>query len=72
MALVFYAARGGRTWLVGIVLAISGGVGAAAGIGLAMDFNRVPMPLVVVACAVVTGLLLIRHRGRRLRKPLLL
>jgi hypothetical protein len=54
------------------VLAISGGVGAAAGIGLAMDFNRVPMPLVLVACAVVTGLLLIRHRGRRLRKPLLL
>jgi hypothetical protein len=72
VALVFYAARGGRPWLVGIVLAISGGVGAAAGIGLAMDFNRVPMPLVVVACAVVTGLLLIRHRGRRLRKPLLL
>ena len=72
VALVFYAARGGRPWLVGVVLAISAGVGAASGIGLAMDFNRVPMPLVLVACAVVTGLLLMRHRGKRLRKPLLL
>ena len=72
VALVYYPARGGRPWLVAALLAIAGWVGSALGIGMAQDLNRVPMTFVFAACAVVTGLLLIRHKGKRLRKPLLL
>jgi len=72
VALVYYPARGGRAWLAGALLAIAGWLGSALGIGMAQDLNRLPVGFVLGACAVVTGLLLIRHRGRRLRRPLLL
>ena len=72
VALVYYAARGGRAWLVAVLLTIAGGLGSALGIGMAQELNRLPVGFVLAACAVVTGLLTIRHRGRRLRRPLLL
>ena len=72
VALVYYPARGGRAWLAAALLAIAGWLGLALGIGMAQDLNRLPVWFVLGACAVVTGLLAIRHRGRRLRRPLLL
>jgi hypothetical protein len=72
VALVYYAARGGRVWLAAVLLAIAGWLGSALGSGMAQELNRLPVGFVLAACAVVTGLLTIRHRGRRLRRPLLL
>jgi cytochrome c oxidase cbb3-type subunit 2 len=72
VALVYYAARGGRAWLAAVLLAIAVWLGSAVGSGMAQELNRLPVGFVLAACAVVTGLLTIRHRGRRLRRPLLL
>jgi hypothetical protein len=72
VALVYYAARGGRAWLAAVLLTIAGRLGSVLGNGMAQELNRLPFGAVLAACAVVTGLLTIRHRGRRLRRPLLL
>lgn len=72
VALVYYPARGGRPWLSAAVLAVSGWLGSALGIGMAQDLHRVPAGFVAAAGVVVAGLLLVRWRARHaLRAPLL-
>ena len=60
-ALLYYLARGGRPWLVGILLAISGWFGSAAGMGMAQSLQAVPITFIVAIVIVAIAAFVTRH-----------
>jgi cytochrome c oxidase cbb3-type subunit 2 len=59
--LVYFAARGVRPKLAGILFAVSGWFGSAAGIGMAQSLDTIPIPFLIATAVVVTAAFVIRH-----------
>jgi cytochrome c oxidase cbb3-type subunit 2 len=73
-ALVFFPARGGRPRLAGILFAVAGWFGSAAGIGMAQSLNAVPLSFVLVTAVFVATAFIVRgvwiKRARAAMGPL--
>jgi mono/diheme cytochrome c family protein len=59
--LVYFAARGVRPWLAGILFAVAGWFGSAAGIGMAQSLHAVPYYFVAATALVATATFGVRH-----------
>jgi len=60
-ALVYFAARGGKPWLSGILFAVSGWFGSAAGISMAHTQDGVPLAFVLTTATVSITAFIARH-----------
>jgi len=60
-AVVYYSARGGRPWLSGVLFAVSGWLGSAAGIGMARSLQAVPVAFIVTTAIVAIAAFVTRH-----------
>jgi hypothetical protein len=60
-ALVYFSARGGKPWLSGILFAVSGWLGSAAGISMAHTQDGVPLAFVLTTATVSIAAFIVRH-----------
>lgn len=65
VVLVCFPARSGRVGIAGAVYIVAGWVGSALGIGMAQDLNYVPGSFLLMAGAVIAGLVFWRWRDAR-------
>ena len=72
-ALIFYPARGGRTWIAGLIFAVSGWLGSAGGLGMAQSLHALPSLLVIIVASVAAVVFFVRHywlKHERLERPI--
>jgi cytochrome c oxidase cbb3-type subunit 2 len=60
-SLVYYAARGGRAALAGVLFAASGWLASAAGLGMAQSLQAVPVAFIVAVAIVAITAFLTHH-----------
>jgi len=60
-ALVYFSARGGKPWIAGILFAVSGWFGSAAGISMAQSQDGVPFAFILTVATVSLTAFVARH-----------